>query len=82
MTNTSLSISVKRSYSSTSSWLRLNDFDASEQYDSLDLSESSFSNDGNIIYDDALATFNEKALEAITQLKYIYEEILGIKLTI
>ncbi len=79
LTNTSISISIKKTSSSESSWLILNEFDASLDYDELNLSESTFTNNGSINYDNALITFNEQGLIAINKLKFIYEKILGLR---
>jgi len=78
MTDTDISISVRQLTSSTSSWLRLNNFDASLDYDKLDLSQSAFTNEGDVNYSQALAIFNEYGLIALNRVKSIYEEILGL----
>jgi hypothetical protein len=77
MEDTSLSISISIE-ASTSSWLRKYHFDASLEYEELDLSTSTFQNGGNVNYNEALSIFNEYGLITINRLKSIYTEIFRL----
>lgn len=77
ITNTSLSIAIRQG-GSESSWLRLQNFDATIDYNELNLSQASFTNDGEIDNVLALEYFNEYALYALNQVKFIYEEVFGL----
>ncbi|MDD3124189.1 MAG: DUF5011 domain-containing protein [Candidatus Izemoplasmatales bacterium] len=75
LSSTKISLSIKNSLSLETSWLRLNEFDASFDYDELDLSESTFENPAVIDYNTALSIFNDRGLIAIEKVKAIYENI-------
>lgn len=78
LSNTRISMSIKNAISTETSWLRLDNFDASLDYTSLDLSESSFENPAVIDYQTALDIFNEVGLETINRIKYIYNSIFKL----
>jgi len=56
----------------------LQNFDATIDYNELNLSQASFTNDGEIDNVLALEYFNEYALYALNQVKFIYEEVFGL----